>query len=136
MTDKKITAEQIIKALECCILGCCECCAFDDKLNFNCKDDLMKNALDLINRKQADIERLKGEIEEANEADRETELQALKESKENAKMFCEAINHAKTGAIKEFAERLKAYFEDEFIDNLVKEMTESVNYESSKKDKE
>lgn len=62
---------------------------------------------DFINRQKAEIERLKEEIEEANKADREAELQALTESREKAKMFSEAIEHAKAEAIKEFAERLK-----------------------------
>ena len=39
------------------------------------------------------------------------------------------VEEIKTEAIKEFADRLKAYFEDEFIDNLVKEMTEADNNE-------
>ena len=89
---------------------------------------------------QTEIEKLTLEIEEAN---RKSAIQALKESKENAKLFCEAINYIKSEAIKEFWERLKeeirceddcgyhcheCHFEckDYVIsgDNLVKEMTE------------
>ena len=92
---------------------------------------------------QTDIEKLTLEIEEANEADRESAIQILKESKENAKLFCEAINYIKSEAIKEFWERLKEEIrcEDDCgyhcydccyeckdyvtaVDNLVKEMTE------------
>ena len=73
---------------------------------------MREKALQITERQEAEIERLKAEIEEVNEADRETELQALKESKENAKMFCEAINHAKSEAIKEFIKRFEKNIKD------------------------
>ena len=44
MTDK-----DIIKALECCILGYCQGCFYGETDQRHCKDDLMKNALALIN---------------------------------------------------------------------------------------
>lgn len=57
-------------------------------------------------------------------------MQALEENKENAKMFLQSIDRAKSEAIKEFAERLKEYaccgriaLED--INGLVKEMTQT-----------
>ena len=107
-----MTDEQIIKALECCIgnIQCGKCSIFG---TINCMNNLMQDALDLINRQKAEIERL---------------LQKLQQ--------------AKSEAIKEFAERLKddmrldeeckynciscCYECKEFvpqIDNLVKEMT-------------
>ena len=91
----------------------------------------VKEQRDELEYQDKEIKRLKAEIEETNEADREAEVQALSESKENAKLFCEAINHAKSESIKEFAERLKAvshpYADTQIvfelqIDNLVKEM--------------
>ena len=95
-------------------------------------------ALDLIYRQKAEIERLKKELDEINRIEEENELQALEENKENAKMFLQSIDRAKSEAIKEFAERLKSrlrfYYqyqgmlEKEFclihIDKAVKEMTE------------
>ena len=139
-----MTDEAIIKALECCNdedVGCCSECPLvycNDDLE-KCEKRIQQLAIDLINRQKAEIERLKAEIEETNEADREAEVQALSESKENAKFFCEAINHAKSEAIKEFAEGLKKIASEiviggkykyrvvttEGIDNLVKEMTEN-----------
>lgn len=82
----------------------------------------IKCALDLINRQQAEIERLQKRLDDKCD-------------------MC--IARDKTEAIKEFAELVKMEFYKEFdelipslmadrIDNLVKEMTESVNYESSK----
>ncbi len=73
----------------------------------------MRNA---ANSYKMELERLKSEIEETNEADREAEVQALKENKENAKLFCEAINHATSKAIKEFAEELEYFVLNEDIE--------------------
>ena len=59
-----MTDEQIIKALKCCvktefISDCAKC----EMFAFDCKDILIENALDLINRQKAEIEELKTEIE-------------------------------------------------------------------------
>ncbi|MBQ7975951.1 MAG: hypothetical protein IJ300_09735, partial [Clostridia bacterium] len=101
------------------------------KIN-RCVNQLQESALDFINRQKAEIERLEAEINESNEADREAELHALTESKESAKLFCEAINHAKSEARKEFATFLKNLINRDLyhsgrnivkkIDKLLKEM--------------
>lgn len=100
-----------------------------------------RKVLDVIHRKDAEIRRLENEIKEINRIERENELQALEENKENAKMFLQSIERAKSEAIKEFAEKLKESIYvrengfdvsdiilltriDNSIDNLVKEMTE------------
>lgn len=54
-----MTDNEIIKALECCvktefISDCAKC----EMFAFDCKDILIENALDLINRQKAEIERL------------------------------------------------------------------------------
>ena len=115
MTDK-----EIIQALECCgddMLNWCTDCPYFDKENDFCKEDLHRDALDLINRQQKEIERL-------------------------SVYNVEIVNRIKTSAIKEFAEKLKDNIGDairynyeqapdgfelanyciEIIDNLVKEM--------------
>lgn len=82
-----------------------------------------RRALDQVNRLQAEIERYKGVI----------------------KLLENDVLTAKNEAVKEFAERLKSlqigleisgeslyYIPIDCIDNLVKDMTESVNYGSSK----
>ena len=67
MNDKKLTVKEIVKALECCISGipCYKTkCPF--KIKEICGDDikaLEKYALDLINRLQAENERLKKDKE-------------------------------------------------------------------------
>ena len=116
----KYTDEQIKKALECCKRGelndCEDCPCFEDggASTTECIGNLLSNALDLINRQEAEIERLK----------------------KNNKTIMQTIADIHTEAIKEFAERLGetvTYYEDECnafvpfvdcrdIDNLVKEM--------------
>ena len=115
-----MTDNEIIKALECCMYGHeCEGCSYIGK--GLCSDKMKKDALDLINRQQAEIERLNIK----NKA-----LTAI------TKNYDWKFAKAKSEAIKEFAKRFKsevAYCEadtDEMIwfeknfDNLVKEMTE------------
>lgn len=58
--------KEIVKALECCkeeIPFCtiCPCFEWNNENDF-CREDLMQNALDLINRQQAEVERLTLEI--------------------------------------------------------------------------
>jgi hypothetical protein len=115
----------IKKALECCINDDCEDCPLHGEnapdVYGNCVQNTKRNALDLINRQKAEIERLQNErIERIREL---TEV-----------VYDKEIAEAKSEAIKEFAERLENELGDAFlrenncvttiIDNLVKEMTE------------
>ena len=68
--DNKLTDNETIKALECCtnsfyngFAKCEECPKFTEMSG--CTIKLMCNALDLINRKNAKIERLQKEGKEA-----------------------------------------------------------------------
>lgn len=126
-----MTDNEIIKALECCKNGRC-----DDRCPFygikeDCEVELPEEALDLINRQQAEIERLK-----------EQNVRLNKECDH----YIHFTEYAKSEAIKEFAEKLKdslmhnyrhfltvdtngfAWLTtdavDTHIDNLVKEMLE------------
>ena len=113
-----MTDNEIIKALECCGKNppiCIEC-SYKGKCNRkDCYDYLKGDALTLIHRQQAEIERL---------------------GEKNKRLFAEnvSITHSskeiKAEAIKEFAERLKGRFDQydvelfchSVIDNLVEEM--------------
>ena len=119
--NNKLPDTEIVKALECCIV-------FDNCENLQCpmieecgKDigALYKCTISLINRLQAENERLKAEV------------------KFSDYMEYESINHIKAEAVKEFAERLKTeyakgmnwfkkkescYVDVGDIDNLLKEM--------------
>lgn len=82
MTDKKNTDEEIIKVLECCAYndGCKGC-----KYSKQCDGaSYLIDALDLINRQNAEIERLKGStvvnnIMESQRIKREAKAESYKE---------------------------------------------------------
>ena len=129
-----MTDNEIIKVFEDCIVK--QRCDWQACLYYDfdhCEEDVAKDALSLINRQKAEIERLK----ELN-----ADLVALADRRKKAafsylkgKMESDiALRTAKAEAIKEFAERLKGkakphYFDNcnfavpvDVIDNLVKEM--------------
>ena len=57
-----MTDEQIIKALECCKIGNCDDCPFYG-IKEDCDVELPEEALNIINRQKAEIERLQKENE-------------------------------------------------------------------------
>lgn len=64
MTERKFTDEDVIKALECCTSAECDKCKWEPRGDcyrgsVECNDDLMRYALDLVNRQRAEIERLR-----------------------------------------------------------------------------
>ena len=130
---KRFTDEQIIKAMQCVIGNSVSCseCEYQKVLPFpSCRRMCAEQALDLINRKNAEIERLKRIIDE-----KDKEILGLQK---RIIFWREDLNYQpekiKSEAIKEFAERLKAisdsrplYDELVYIDEIeevAKEMTE------------
>ena len=121
MTDKKFTDEEIKKALECCKKDDCDNCPN----NFgNCYANLAWYALNLINRYEAQIDRLM----------KECGKQSVLWRRHFESIFESAMRTAKSEAAREFAERLKEkgacnsyneliIFED-MVDAVEKEMTE------------
>lgn len=137
-----MTDEQIVKALERCgNIGLCRDCPyyhFNSKRGLGCHNNLMLDALDLIKRQQAEIERLEA-VEVGNKTGSLGAVASFIDEKERlvrAKNEWEREVRSKT--IKEFAERLKkkAYLNNycvyvvtnDEIDNLVKEMTEEIDH--------
>lgn len=144
----EMTGKEIIKALECCCtlngVGCQNCPQYDIH-SAMCVKNLIRNALDLINSKQAEIERLKEENTILSQNADTAFQDGLNEAQD---LYALQIkNDIKSRAIKDFANKLKneiiddtAYAEDctqhtgyydytikigdipEYIDNLVKEM--------------
>ena len=102
MTDK-----EIIKALECCrdkIFKGCDNCPMDE--DNDCIEIVCANAVDFINRQQAEIDRLKAEHEKttvycANLFDKYEKTKIAKESLENT------FKDVRTEAIKEFAKKVE-----------------------------
>lgn len=137
--EPKLTDEQIIKALECCvnttfISDCAKC----KMLAIDCKDKLIESALDLINRQKAEndelqlkINELEIELEESRDAhirtiaDKDVEIEKLERA--NIQLMA-ILQTAQSEARKEFAKKLKRMCEkDGFVDRydimrLLKEM--------------
>lgn len=110
MTDKKFTDEEVIKALECCAKPYCNnnnCPLHENTINTkDCITKLSENALALINRQRAEIERLHSEVKENTETIAFLKDQAVGWSID----FCNLkakLDTTKSEAVKEFEERLK-----------------------------
>lgn len=132
MTEHKFTDEEVMRALEC-LTGepkLCRGCPYDGTEHYPfCREHCAKDALDLINRQRAEIERLKKDNEYIL-------MQHKFQRRPSGDCWNDVIEKAKTEAIKEFAERLASKVncipQHHFtlaqvlydIDTLVKEMTE------------
>ena len=127
MTDK-----EIIKALECCqtqYARNCKDCPYERYQTHyisttTCSSQMRKDLLDLVNRQQAEIERLKKD----RYLYKDGVLELLPRTD---------LEEIKSEAIKEFAERLKEYGYGRWVslsyknfDRLVKEMTDKTKTES------
>ena len=137
---------EIIKAWGCCIPMSerkCNECPYHE-FRFRCITQLIKDTIDLINRQQAEIERLKSGIDDLDRklsmaddciAEKEADIVRFqKKVEELSEVLSDSIRirykEIKSEAIKAFAERLKEkkheldrfILYDEDIDNLVKEM--------------
>ena len=115
---------EIIKANDLCSKipqQCKDCpfCKFDD-----CVSELSEKTIDLINRQQAEIERLQYKVKRLKEYDEQRDIA----------LHSRLIATSRAEAVKEFAERLKGFLDDfyhaeedalletsDLIDNLVKE---------------
>ena len=124
----RMTDNEIIKALECCMKDDCENCPYFANGLFECGEHFNEDVLDLINRQKAEIERLKAECGNQSALWSKHYENIFETAKETVK--AEAV---KAEAVKEFAERLKEMSEhfweekenfvsEDDIDNLVKEM--------------
>ena len=120
MENNKLTDSEIVKALGCCNKNDCRTCPYG-KYNVTgwcCMPKARKDALDLINRLQAENERLKSHIQEGIDL---------------AKQIPEMLALTKAEAYKEFADKFKKKLSRKYttslwkvyceeIDNLLKEL--------------
>ena len=133
MTDKKLTDNKIIKALECCKNDGIICFECPYKKTNGCMEKLSADALDLINRLQARVEKC-----EKVEHFADKTIATLQAENEKLNTFAEIkkeeivklITKTKAEAYKEFADELKkrsigirSNFDFKCdIDNLLKEL--------------
>jgi hypothetical protein len=144
--EPKMTDEEIKKALECCADGgnrCDECpYGIGDCLDDDHKSIMLEDALELINRKDAEIDIILRKKEKLRDlvAEQQAEIERLRRSVMQArsrpmhkvynadfvKYKSLLFKGHRESAIKEFAERIKekSYLNDGVvcIDDLVKEM--------------
>ena len=147
MTDKKLTDEEVVKALECCKDCCCKQC--DEEPDF-------QEAIDLINRQKEEIEALyqinaksEKEIYEIRKEllGKENLEESFKRSvRDFDKKLEKTVKLERVYAYKEFAGIIKdKWFDnrydspdvdfDDFISNLLKEMVGERRMPTIKKQK-
>ena len=117
----KLTDNEIIKALECCKYEYdtkCELCCYNFYSRTGCRGELRRNALDLINRLQAENERLKRYYyqHEYDKWEKEIKAEAYKECIEKVKK--ELKNIAKI----EWQDNYYYLVGTAFFDNLLNEL--------------
>lgn len=133
MTEHKFTDEHIIKALDICghFEACADCVLGDLGGIDKCIHTLMLNALDLINRQRAEIEKWQLAYDCADSALRElsvTRSEAIKEFAERLKEI--KIKYALPLLGLQTKDEIERYVDDillqmrDGIDRLIKEMTE------------
>ena len=137
MPDKKLTDNEIIKALECCSEPYCndnQCPLHKNTINTkDCITQLSTNALDLINRLEGENKKNETIIRFADKTieSLKAEVERLKANEEMAEGYADAlVEMTKTEAYKEFAERLREKTKWLFssvsinneIDNLLNEL--------------
>lgn len=102
-----MTDRAVIKALKKHSMDLCSNCKVEKTSLCNgCISEIQRKALDLINRQQAEIERLES---------RNNFLEINFLEIEYSNLFWERVNEAKTEAIKEFAEKLHTAFNVDWL---------------------
>ena len=125
MSNHKFTDDEIIKALEGLAAYDCKRCLDlgHDCFGKDCDKAVAEAALALINRQKAEIKSLEKVLHELK-----MEAEMVYKQRDAQKNRADSIaKFAKAEAIKEFAERLKpklSYYDEVYVDALVKEMTE------------
>ena len=135
-----MTDNDLIKSLDICQNGTSMCsdCSYSNDYT-NCNTRIAKDALELINRQKAEIERLRSLVDDS--VWDFCSISGCEGASNDCWKTCpdSRYNKIKTKAIREFAERLKAIYDDERydrpnahtlilflfnnIDSLVKEMS-------------
>lgn len=107
--EPKMTDNEIIRAVGLCNgieSGRCDECSYRNTKDGDCVEILAKDTIDLINRLEAENERLKQDLKEAHIDIQEhmAEIERMRDISEALDIEHEAIRNC---AVKEFVERLK-----------------------------
>lgn len=111
-----MTDNEIIKALECCLcMECSECPMNYEDCEERDFESLVKRVLPIFNRQKAEIERYKGVIKILENDVKTSRYEAIREFAEKLKALIGLMNEGDNDYSVTF----------DYIDNLVKEMSES-----------
>ena len=123
MENNKLTDSEIVKALECCVNEkTCKNCAYNGR---PCMTPLKRDALNLINRKDKEINRLQARVEllDTELGIKELEYSMLeRERAEDIGKFAEELKTIKAEAYKEFADKIY-----EKVDFYINETNDTLN---------
>lgn len=119
MTDKKLTDEEIIKGLECC-KDCSINLNFEIVQKIEDKNKETLELIDIINRQNAEIERLKKDVSVARDAYISIQDRYEHTKAESYKEFAERLNEG--AQIADCFDSYNMVVGTHFIDNLLKEM--------------
>ena len=87
-----MTDEQIIEAVDVCRTGTCKGCPYHELYTASCINKLMEDVFDLINRQKAEIERLKKESADTNNAETKHGQWKIDEYKNHLNVVCSNCN--------------------------------------------
>ena len=119
MTDKKLTDEEIIKGLECC-KDCSINLNFEIVQKIEDKNKETLELIDIINRQNAEIERLKKDVSVARDAYISIQDRYEHTKAESYKEFAERLNEG--AQIADCFDSYNMVVGTHFINNLLKEM--------------
>ena len=119
-----MTQDEIKEALECCSnqnTGSCKDCPYNDNNEFHCAyGEMCKDALNIINEQEKDIERLKAENDMNMQYIRMMGIQS------NIKTSNERVKQAKIEVLKELKDMLRnkpsGWAYTIYIDDMIKEL--------------
>lgn len=123
MTERKFTDEKIIKALELCIQNTfCECCEYRERTDKSDICPIRMDALNLINKQNAEIEQLKRNLEQCENGYTQElhlarcQLADAKSEVEQLVQGCTRLVQEKDALIKNYAECMKDYASEIFAE--------------------
>lgn len=123
MSEHKYTDAEIVKALECCInADCLNCPQWSDEWYSGMCNDFLKSVLDLINRKNAEIESLENSVRLQAEMLYEARVEAIKEFAERLHKGIDDFRDRREMVMLPYTESALLIIERK-IDNLVAQMT-------------
>ena len=120
--ETSFTDNEIKKALECCYEASCSCMDCPYRNSDNCTTTLNNDIKDLINRYEAEVERLQGEAKEKTETIDFLKNQAVGWSIDFCNLKAQ-LKTAKSEARKEFAEIILSHLHQRIdeCDNMTSE---------------